>query len=779
MRTTTMTDLTAKSRMTGIAGGRAGPPANSRVPHGLAAMLLVALTLPAWAEEDAGFLLTGTESNFASYFPTYLANGYASTLSAPRGTEGTPTYLVAFMDYTRDDVSRPAAIPGWTEIDYSTGPGPTGQAWLNRTPLRSSRFLNYRQTLNMREATLTTRYDYLDGTRRTAIEVRTFVDEASPHLAASQLSITPDFDGTVELSFALNLWAPHRPRLPLAEFSGPQMEEAVAAHEQSLQPIPPATPDRAAIWYHGDSDVSVAEGDAGTMALWLEGKAAQGLSMAEAATIGLGTGVVPAALTIYKSPYRLAQNFSVKVRKNQTYTFSKFVAFSRSGWGGDARADLELATAARSEGFDHLLAEHRDAWERLWRSDILIEGDARAQLAVHSELYYLLASSTPDTSWALGACGMTPGYAGHVFWDGDAWIFPALLLLHPERAKSLVMFRARTLGAAQARAHERGYAGAMYPWESDPENGSEQTPHFAYVLGEREIHVNSDIAIAQWQYYLATLDRDWLKAYGWPVIREVARFWASRVKYVPERHRYEILHVTSVNEPYNDIPNDTFTNVFAARVLSIAASAALLVGEQGDPRWADIARRMYVPTTGAPQHHLPFDPTVLVDADNVGGSVVLLNLPSLDLPMSEQLRRSDFEYALPRRGRPEDVSNSMGLAPNSITAAAVGDTADAAGWFQGNFSSGTLKPPFSVRTETASNNTGYFLTGSGGYIQNLLYGFSGLRIREPGLVEAYPPVLPAEWKSLTLENIAFRGQHYNVIVSRDEAGRARLARLQR
>src|SRR5712675_815199 len=378
MRTTTMTDLTSKLRMTGIVGGRVGPPANSRVPHGLAAMLLVALTLPAWAEEDAGFLLTGTESNFASYFPTYLANGYASTLSAPRGTEGTPTYLVAFMDYTRDDVSRPAAIPGWTEIDYSTGPGPTGQAWLNRTPLRSSRFLNYRQTLNMREATLTTRYDYLDGTRRTAIEVRTFVDEASPHLAASQLSITPDFDGTVELSFALNLWAPHRPRLPLAEFSGPQMEE---------------------------------------------GKAAQGLSMAEAATIGLGTGVVPEALTIYKSPYRLAQNFSVKVRKNQTYTFSKFVAFSRSGWGGDARADLELATAARSEGFDHLLAEHRDAWERLWRSDILIEGDARAQLAVHSELYYLLASSTPDTSWALGACGLTPGYAGHVFWDSDAWIF--------------------------------------------------------------------------------------------------------------------------------------------------------------------------------------------------------------------------------------------------------------------------------------------------------------------------------------------------------------------
>ncbi len=754
-------------------------PVTFRHPAGLAAVLWVALGLPARADTDASFLLAGTARDLVSYFPTYLANGYVSTLSAPRGTEGSPAYLVAFMDYGRDDVSRPAAIPGWTQIDYSTGPGPSGQAWLNRTPLDPSHFRDYQQTLNLHEATLTTRYNYVDGSRGTAIEVTTFVDEARPHLAASRLSITPDFDGTVQLSFALDLWAPHQPRLPLAKLSGPQMEEIVAASGQGLEPMPPATPDRAAIWYHGDTHVSAGEGDASTMALWLDGQAEQGLRMAQASTIALSAGLVPEAVTLYKSPYRLAVNLSVRVRKNQTYTFSKFVAFSREGWGGDARADLKLAEAARSAGFEGLLAEHRAAWEQLWHTDILIEGDARAQLAVHSELYYLLASSTPDTSWPLGACGMTPGYTGHAFWDSDTWIFPALLLLHPERAKSLVMFRARTLAAAQARAHERGYAGAMYPWESDPENGSEQTPHFAYVLGEREIHVNADIAIAQWQYYLATLDRDWLRANGWPVIREVARFWASRVSYFPQRHRYEILHVASVNEPYNDVPNDTFTNVSAARVLAIAASAARAVGEQADPRWTDIARRLYVPTAGAAQHHLDFDPAVQLAADAAGGSVLLLSFPSLDMPMSMQFRRGDYDYALPPRVQARDITNSMGLAPNSIAAATAGDSTAAAAWFQGNFSSGTLKPPFNVRTETASNNTAYFLTGSGGYIQSLVYGFTGLRIREQGLVEAYPPVLPAEWKSLTLKNVLFRGQHDDLVVSRDDDGRVRLTRHQR
>src|SRR3984885_9899490 len=68
----------------------------------------------------------------------------------------------------------------------------------------------------------------------------------------------------------------------------------------------------------------------------------------------------------------------------------------------------------------------------------------------------------------MGACGLTPGYTGHAFWDSDTWIFPALLLLHPERAKSLAVFRAHTLPAAQARAKERGLKGAMYPWEADP-----------------------------------------------------------------------------------------------------------------------------------------------------------------------------------------------------------------------------------------------------------------------------------------------------------------------
>jgi hypothetical protein len=729
-------------------------------------------------EADSSFRLSAGLEDLPAYFPAYLGNGYVSTFSAPRGTDATRAYLVAFMDYAAGDMSRPAAVPGWTEMDFSSAPSGPGQAWLNRAPLSEKHFRDYRQTLDLHDATLTTSYRYLDRGRQTAVEVVTLVSEASPHLAASRLKITPDYDGVVQVSFVLRLWASHAPRFPLAQMSGHEQEETLLANGIALEPQAPATPDREAVWYPGYTEVRASDGDSGSLSLWLDGQAEQGLPMAMAAAVALPEGARAETVTVRRERYRLALDVSMKVERGRSYVFTKYVAMSRAGWGGNATEDLALARGARDRGFARLLEEHRAAWDGLWQADIVIEGDAKAQQVAHSELYYLLASSTADTAWPLGACGHTPGYVDHVFWDSDTWIFPALLLLHPERAKPLVAFRERTLDAARERAHQHGFDGAMYPWEADPENGSEQTPHSAIVLAETEIHVNADVAIAQWQYYLATHDRDWLRAHGWPVIREVARFWASRATYDASGHRYEITHVTSVAESYNDIPNDTFTNVSAARALDIATAAAKVLGERPDPLWRRIARLLYIPLAPGGQHHLAFDPAVpgRGEDDFGGGPLALLFLPSLDLDMGAELRRGDYEYAI----RPTSLARlgkfSMGIAPQSIAADTIGSAADAAAWFNSNFTGGTLKPPFNVRTETAGNNTGYFLTGSGGYVQNLIYGFTGLRIREQGLIEAYAPVLPPSWNSLTLRNLRFRGQRMDVRLARDSAGVVRLTR---
>ena len=735
-------------------------------------LLVFAFTVPAVARPatDPSFLLTATSKDFGAYFPSYLANGYFSTMTSVRGTEPDRAYMVAFMDYTKGDISRPAAIPGWSEIDYNPGTG-----WMNATRLDPEIFSGYSQTLDMHDGTLTTRYRFTYVKNPTDVEVDTFVSQADPHLAATRISITPQFDGKVQLRFPIRLWTGHEPRFPINGMTGDQMIDAVIASGQNLNDKPVPTPDRAPVWYPGTTLVTGDGGDAGQLTLWLDGQAVNGLKMAEAAAVELPRDLKIESVKLEKTSDKLSLDVVAKVRKGASYTFTKYIAASRQDWGGDAKADLALAVKARSTGFDKLLARHVAAWHELWKADIVIDRDEAVQRALHSDLYYILSNTTVGSAWAMGACALTPNYAGHVFWDSDSWVFPALLLLHPERAKSIVMFRHRTMQGARERAAQYGAKGLMYPWESDPEKGIDVTPHFAYGV-YREIHVNADIAIAQWQYYLATGDRAWLKQYGWPVIEGIATFWKSRVTYDKAKDRYEILHVTSPDEAYDDVPNDTFTNAAARKALEIATRAAALVGAKPDPEWAAIAAKMYIPFDEKAQRHYDFDPSVPHDKITwMGSSLTWLMYPNLDLSMSPEVRRNDFDFQLQALKTHGDNPNEMMMVMLTVGAAELGDAQAVGDWIDRNLV-GFLKPPFNVRTETATNNAGYILATSAGFVQSFVYGLSGLRIDDKGLDAEYAPILPPGWQSVTLKDITFRGKHYDITVSRGADGKARLAR---
>jgi protein-glucosylgalactosylhydroxylysine glucosidase len=719
---------------------------------------------------DPSFLLTASSDHFGSYFPSYLANGYFSTMTSPRGTEPSRAYMVAFMDYSKSDISRPAAIPGWSEIDYNPGGG-----WINSTRLDKKIFADYAQTLDMHDGTLTTRYRFDYANKSTDVKVVTFVSQADHHLAATQFTITPHFDGSVELTFPIRLWSEYQPRFPIGSMTGDQMIAGVIASGQNLDNKPIPTPDRAAVWYPGYTQVLSNDGDIKQLTLWLDGRAKEGLSMAEAAAVQLPASLDVESVKLDKTSDLLSLHITAKVKSGTTYTFTKYLAASRQDWGGVAKDDVALATQARQTGFDALLARHQAAWRALWKSDIVIDGDPQVQKAVHSDLYYLLSNSTVDTAWPMGACALTPNYAGHAFWDSDSWVFPALLLLHPERAKPIVMFRNRTMQPARERATQYGVKGTMYPWEADPQTGVDNTPHFAYGVF-REIHVNADIAIAQWQYYLASGDQAWLKQYGWPVIREVAQFWTSRVTYNKASDRYEIMHVTSPDEAYDDVPNDSFTNAAARKALQIAIKASALVGETPDPQWNVIAEKMYIPFLVKEQRHLDFDESVPHDKITwMGSSLAWLMYPNLDLPMSPAVRRNDFDFQLQELKVHGDDPNEMMMVMLAVGASELGDAKTAGDWIQRNLV-GFLKPPFNVRTETAANNAGYILATSAGFLQSMVYGLTGLRVDDKGLDQAYAPVLPPSWQSLTLKRVHFRGKAYDISIRRGADGKAELVK---
>ena len=87
-------------------------------------------------------------------------------------------------------------------------------------------------------------------------------------------------------------------------------------------------------------------------------------------------------------------------------------------YGSDEGEKATRLAAAKSTGFESLLAEHRDAWARRWEeADVVIEGDLELQRAVRFALFHLMASVSTkarrrSVPAALRACLSRPRLLG-------------------------------------------------------------------------------------------------------------------------------------------------------------------------------------------------------------------------------------------------------------------------------------------------------------------------------------------------------------------------------
>jgi hypothetical protein len=185
---------------------------------------------------------------------------------------------------------------------------------------------------------------------------------------------------------------------------------------------------------------------------------------------------------------------------------------------------------------------------------------------------------------------------------------------------------------------------------------------------------------------------------------------------------------------------------------------------------------MYIPFSENEQRHLDFDETVPHDKKTwMGSSVSWLSYPPLDLTMSKEVRLNDFNFAIKSLSELTPDANDMVPVMLGIEAAELGDAEAADKWL--NFSTGGfLKPPFNVRSETAKNNAIYNLSISAGFLENFLYGFTGLRFTDEGLTPVYAPILPSAFKGVTLKNISLRGKRFDFSLSHDSRGTAQLSK---
>ncbi len=432
--------------------------------------------------------------------------------------------------------------------------------------------------------------------------------------------------------------------------------------------------------------------------------------------------------------------FTKKLVKGQKYRFAIAGGICTSKDITDPLNESERQPIyALQQGIDNLVTRHKQAWAELWNTgDIQIEGDLDAQQRVRFALYNLYSYIRPETRQSIAPMGLSSqGYNGHIFWDSELWMYPTLLALQPDMAKSCLDYRSDRLQKAKQKATIYGYKGAMYPWESD-DTGEEATPTWA-LTGIFEQHITADIAIAFWNYYALTQDKTWLRS-EFKVLKEIADFWVSRVV-KNQDGSYSILNVVGADEYAQHVDDNAFTNASAIEALKNTIKAATILNEPIDPKWAAVSEKIVIHSVnGITQNYKGYKGQIIKQAD-----VNLLAYPLHIITEKAQIEK-DLEYYAEKIDKKDGPAMASGVL--SVLYSRLGDKEKAYNYFVKSYLPNS-RPPFGVFSESANSSNPYFATGAGAMLQAVIYGFGGVEQTDNGL-KYNKGLLPKKWKSLKI-----------------------------
>lgn len=538
-----------------------------------------------------------------------VGNGYVATRGcAPEATATEAhypgTYAAGVYNTLADRIAGRTVeneslvnLPNWLSLTFRVNGGP----WFH---IDDTELLSYRQTFDLRHATLTRRLRFRDGAGQvTTMTQERFASMDQPHLLAMRTTILAEnWSGTVEFRSLLdgsvrNTMVERYRSLSSTHLASPAIDESPT---ESVTLRTETTQSRIAI------------------------------AVAARSTVWCGDAPAAARYKFVRETGRGGHDIEVALATGQSVSCEKIAAIFT---GRDSAisepastAQLHLDAAGR---YDELHRQHARVWELLWEQCAigLTDGpDALRILRLH--LVHLLQTLSPHTAEldagvpARGLHG--EAYRGHVFWD-SLFVSPVLSVRMPNVARSLLLYRYRRLPEARRAARRAGYRGAMYPWQSGSDGREvSQELHLNPKSGRwnpdasaRAHHVGLAIAYNAWQHYQVTGDRQFLVDYGAEMLVEIARFWVGLASFDEARGRYTITGIVGPDEfhsgypgkEYDGIDNNAYTNVMAVWTILRAMDALDLLplrdrldlvgkidltsDELG--RWEHVTRRMFVP----------------------------------------------------------------------------------------------------------------------------------------------------------------------------------------
>ncbi|KAG8125610.1 hypothetical protein E2320_020932 [Naja naja] len=392
---------------------------------------------------------------------------------------------------------------------------------------------------------------------------------------------------------------------------------------------------------------------------------------------------------------------------------------------------------------------------------------------------------------------------------------PDILLFYPEAACAILKYRIRTLEGALHNAREQGYKSssssssrssfetrvALSSYGSLDQKqllqsevgkagsrsrklgdltlsqkvqsfpGRVQQRAREKIYGDEEIHINGDVMLAFEQYFCITqvngispdvlLGLEALSAGRWlGCSQAITQYWCSRVVWNCEEENYHIVGVMPPDEYHCTVDNSVYTNAVARRSLKFAIDLGSQLHFVVPEEWKEIMKKLKVPLDKSRCYHPEYDgycpgePVKQAD-------VVLLGFPLMD-PMDPEVRRNDLEIY-------EPVTDPQGPAMTwsmfAIGWLELKEVKRAQQQMSKCFSN--ITEPFKIWVENSDGSEAVnFLTGMGGFLQAIFFGYAGFRISRSCL--KFDPIYPDDIKQLNITGICYLGSKLSFIFTKEK-----------
>jgi len=676
-----------------------------------------------------------------------LGNGYLSTRGALE--EGYPgdhraTFMHGVFDAAPIIFTELANAPDWLPLTIHLNG--------DRFSMDTGTVESFHRALDLRTGVVTRTVRWRSPSDlRATLTFERFASLANEHLLLLRCTVTPDFSGTVEFRAGLN----------------GNMDNEGLAHWR---------------WRGQGRRDDVA---------YLRNQTRQsGIELVSAMSLRGSAG--RDLWDVENAPTWVAR---VEAMPGQTVTAEKIVAIYTSRDADPAAlVDKAVNVVNQCAGWSSAHQANASAWADEWaRTDVVIEGDDEAQLAIRFNLFQMLiAAPRHDDRVNIGAKTLSGfGYRGHAFWDTDIFMLPLFTYTLPHIAKNLLNYRYHTLPAARAKAKAKGFAGAQFAWES-ADTGEEVTPtwvpHFAdktklvrIWTGDIEIHISADIAYAAHQYWRLTRDDAWFIEKGAELILDTAKFWAVRAEWNADTGCYEYNDVIGPDEYHDHVDNNAFTNRMAqwnlqtaldtldwlqthAPAKAEALSDKLQLDAQTLTHWRDVIEKMYLPVAsdGLIEQFEGYFQRKDIDLAALEPRAVsaqayfgiegcnetqILKQPDVLMMQyllrdhySDEAVRVNYAYYAPRTDH--TYGSSLGPSIMAIMACEVGRPDDAYEHF-------IRAARADLRDVRGNARDGIHAASAAGTWQSVVFGFGGLRVTPEGWTAH--PRLPHHWKRLAFK----------------------------